>query len=102
MATSGKGAIGLMQLMPATGKSLAKELGIHLRNKKHLYNPQLNVILGVRYLNKLSNRFSDMNLVLAAYNMGPNKLRRQKKKNPNHLYKYTRLVYSAHDSINQL
>jgi len=100
MAHSNKGAMGLMQLMPATGKAIAKELGIYIKDSKRLYNPQLNVVLGIEYLKKLSNRYKDMNLVLAAYNMGPTNFKKYGKNGNYPVFKYTKLVNKNHVLIN--
>ncbi len=102
MATSSAGAIGLMQLMPVTGKALAKDFGIVIKDKKHLYNPQLNVTLGMYYLKKLSNRFKDMNLVLAAYNMGETALRKWKNKKDLPAFRYARVVLRRHKKFSEI
>jgi peptidoglycan DL-endopeptidase CwlO len=60
-AESAAGARGLLQLMPATAKSL--DLNID--------EPRSNVLAGARYLRKLLDRFSSTDLALAAYNAGP-------------------------------
>ncbi len=60
-AVSPKGAMGLMQLMPAT----ARQLGV-----SNAFDVQQNIEAGVRYLRYLKTRFSDERLVLAAYNAG--------------------------------
>ena len=70
-AVSGQGAIGLMQVMPATGKYVAKELGISYRGKNTLYDPFVNVRLGIHYLSFLADRFDSTENALAAYNYGP-------------------------------
>lgn len=70
-AVSGRGAIGLMQVMPATGKFLAKELGISYNGKNTLYDPFINVKLGIHYLSFLADRFDSTENALAAYNYGP-------------------------------
>lgn len=101
-ATSPVGAVGLMQLMPATGRAMAAEYGIVLQEHDNLYNPQLNVTLGIRYLKRLADRFNDMNMVLAAYNMGPTRLRKFRNDNGYPTFKYTRLIRRAHQTIADL
>ena len=67
-ATSKKGAMGLMQLMPETAKSLVVI---------NAYNPWENVEGGVKYLKDLMDRFgNDEKLALAAYNAGPNAVKK--------------------------
>ncbi len=60
-AESAAGARGLLQLMPATAKSL--DLNVD--------EPRSNVLAGARYLRQLLDRFSSTDLALAAYNAGP-------------------------------
>lgn len=61
-AVSKKGAIGLMQLQPAT----ARRYGV-----KDIYNPEQNIRAGTHYLSDLLARFdSNLELALAAYNAG--------------------------------
>jgi Transglycosylase SLT domain len=60
-ARSGAGAIGVLQLMPAT----ARALGVDPTD------PHANVVAGARYLRSLFTRFGSSQLALAAYNAGP-------------------------------
>ena len=73
-AHSRKGAIGLMQLNPVTGQELAELNQTPLRSTKALYDPHLNVKLGIQYLALLHQRFGDLGLALAAYNHGPTRV----------------------------
>jgi|SRR5579883_3100064 len=68
-AVSSKGAVGLMQLMPAT----ARRLGV--RNR---CDPRQNILGGIRYLAWLSQKFhGDLRLVAAAYYAGEKTIERQ-------------------------
>jgi soluble lytic murein transglycosylase len=70
-AFSRVGARGLMQLMPDTGRRLAKNLGLTVASDDQLFNSTLNLRLGVAYLSELSRRFDGrLPLVLASYNAG--------------------------------
>ena len=76
-ATSGVGARGLMQLMPATAKETAQRNGLTYRNEKDLYQPELNVMLGSAYYKQLLKRYNNNRvLATAAYNAGPGNVSR--------------------------
>lgn len=62
-AVSKKGARGLMQLMPSTGRRLGF-------GPAELYEPEKNLDAGARYLRQLLDRFGELDLALAAYNAG--------------------------------
>lgn len=71
-ASSSKGAIGLMQIMPDTGKWIAEKLELSNFNEEIIADPEINIRMGTWYLKKLSEDFNgDYILVLAAYNGGP-------------------------------
>lgn len=74
-AASPAGALGLMQLMPATAKQMAKEVGVKYNEKALTKDGQYNIQLGSAYLGKLIDRF-DGSYVLAAagYNAGPSRM----------------------------
>ena len=76
-AISPVGALGLMQMMPYTGKNLAIMLNISPFNAEVLQNPKLNIKFGTRYLKRLLDQF-DNSIVLAsaAYNAGPHRVNR--------------------------
>ena len=76
-AVSYAGAIGLMQIMPATGRELAGRLKIPRFNTKLLYNPDINIQMGSWYMKSLMNQFDNNHaLVAGAYNGGPGRMRR--------------------------
>ena len=72
---SGAGAIGIMQLMPATGRRTAAELGERYRGVATLTDPDSNIRLGTWYLGDMLRRFGGNRAVAtAAYNAGPNRV----------------------------
>ena len=82
-ARSHSGAIGLMQVMPATALEIAPELGINNLEIKNLEDPEINIRLGTYYLGKLLKEFNgNLILTLAAYNAGINKVKNWQKENP--------------------
>jgi len=69
-AVSHRGAVGLMQLMPHTAGEMYVDDPV---------DPAQNIMGGTRYLRQLANEFGgDMMLVLAAYNAGPDAVRKYK------------------------
>ena len=69
-AKSSAGAIGLMQLQPATAKGIAIRTGGSKFVLSDLYDPELNVRYGSWYLHHLLVKYGDERLALAAYNAG--------------------------------
>ena len=75
--TSGAGAIGLMQVMPATGGMLAGEAGLRDYDPELLKQPDVNIHFGTRYLATMLERYDGvLPLVLSAYNAGPTRAAR--------------------------
>ena len=76
-AKSRVGARGLMQLMPATAKQVAKQVGLRYARAKLTEDPDYNVRLGRRYLKDLIEQFDGSYvLAIAAYNAGPGRAKR--------------------------
>jgi len=78
-AVSSAGAIGLMQIMPATGKWVADKIGVEGFTTDELYNPGTNIRFGIWYVRYLMDRFERVDTALAAYNAGPGNVERWQK-----------------------
>jgi soluble lytic murein transglycosylase-like protein len=93
-AVSRKGAMGLMQLMPATAKSLKVQ---------NPFDPDQNVDAGVRHLKQLLENYGgDVNLTLAAYNAGSGAVARSSgipryAETQNYVRRITNLYYGGFD-----
>jgi membrane-bound lytic murein transglycosylase B len=88
-ATSPKGAMGLMQLMPDT----ARELGV-----SNGYDPEQNVMAGTRYLKSLLARYNDdVRLALAAYNWGMGNLERSTGSLPKETRSYIARIMKSYE-----
>ena len=77
LAVSHVGALGLMQLLPATGKELAEKHDVEWHGPDTLFNPEVNVKLGTAYLRQLTDQFGSVSTALAAYNWGPGRIKRR-------------------------
>lgn len=78
LAESHVGALGLMQLLPPTGKEMAERIGIEWKGPHTLFDPVINVRLGTAYLRELADKYDgDVNTALAAYNWGPGRIDRR-------------------------
>ena len=75
-ARSKVGALGLMQVMPETGRWVASMHGLRLPKKTHLFDSELNLEIGTAYLANLIRRFGGLDAALVAYNAGPSAARR--------------------------
>lgn len=77
LARSKVGARGLMQVMPATARSVAKARGETYRGASSLYQPEVNITLGSTYYAQLMTRYEGNRIkALAAYNAGPSRVAR--------------------------
>jgi len=71
-ARSPVGALGLLQLMPSTGRAMARRTGMAHFDVSRLTDPQVNLRLGVAYLRDIARAWGGKPaLVLANYNAGP-------------------------------
>jgi soluble lytic murein transglycosylase len=69
-------AYGLMQLIPGTGRRVARQLGIRRFTTRMLTNPETNVRLGTKYFKDLVDRFGGAHYALASYNAGEHRVAR--------------------------
>jgi len=84
-ARSGAGAMGLMQLMPATAKETSRKFSIPLASPQSVLDPDKNIQLGAAYLSQVHGQFNGNRvLASAAYNAGPGRVR-QWLRGANHL-----------------
>lgn len=72
-AQSNKDAFGLMQLTLLTAREMAEKLNFEI-SKDDLFNPEINIKLGINYLNYLFSQKNDKQLVLMCYNAGINRV----------------------------
>ena len=71
-AGSYAGARGLMQIMPATGSSIARQIGLEDFEEGLLYDPEINIEMGIYYLDRQLENFQENPVYcLGAYNGGP-------------------------------
>lgn len=76
-AVGTSGEIGLMQLRPTTAEWIAKKTGVEWLGADSLYDPAINIRLGIRYFAHLRSTFDKSpNHYVAAYNMGPTNVKR--------------------------
>ena len=70
-AVSGVGAVGLMQIMPETGRWIAEQMGLENYNDSDLYVTKTNIRMGCWYVGELDHEFKhNMMLLMIAYNAG--------------------------------
>ena len=72
-AESGKGAIGLMQLMESTAQDVCKKTDLNISNenlKDKLLEPETNINIGTKYLSTLIQKYRNVEIAVTAYNAG--------------------------------
>ena len=75
-AKSSVDAKGLMQLMESTAIEVAKELEIENFETEMLYNPEINIKIGIKYFSNLLNMYGNINTAIVAYNAGPGSVKK--------------------------
>jgi len=95
------GAMGLMQILPATGEELAANEGVAWRGPQSLFDPVVNVRLGVAYLNELTERYDSTTVALAAYNWGPGHIDGRLRRGVPMPKAYPALVFKAYTAHQQ-
>ena len=76
-ALSRSRAHGLMQIIPSTGKLIARDLGISPFNRKHMFNIETNIMMGTYYLKEMIDSFQgNIFLALAGYNGGSGRVKK--------------------------
>ncbi|MEM7467619.1 MAG: transglycosylase SLT domain-containing protein [Pseudomonadota bacterium] len=80
-ARSSAGALGLMQLMPATGREAGRRIGLKIKKSSQLLAPSTNIAIGSSYLSSLINKYNgSFPMAAAAYNAGPHRVRQWRPK----------------------
>ncbi len=75
LALSRANAVGLMQLLPKTGKSVAKQVKLKGYSAPQLYTPAVNLELGTRYFKEMVDKYNgQFEYALAAYNAGTDRV----------------------------
>ena len=73
-AVSRENAVGLMQLLPKTGKTVAKQEKLRHFSDQQLFTPGVNLELGTRYFRSMVDKFGAFEYALAAYNAGSDRV----------------------------
>jgi soluble lytic murein transglycosylase len=81
-ARSSANARGLMQIVPATGRRLARSIGIRSLPTRSLTVPETNIRLGTLHFSRLIQQFGGTYYALASYNAGENRVARWKAERP--------------------
>ena len=79
---SSANAWGLMQIVPATGRRLARSTGIPRFTTAMLTNPEVNIRLGTLYFSRLVEQFGGTYYALASYNAGESRVVRWRSERP--------------------
>jgi soluble lytic murein transglycosylase len=82
-ARSSANALGLMQMLPATGMAVARRIGVPWSGADSLYDPETSITLGTAYLRQLLDKYGGQPyFAIAGYNAGPAPLLRWQSQRP--------------------
>jgi soluble lytic murein transglycosylase len=101
-ARSTSGAIGLMQLLPATAKGIALHTGGSAFRVDDLYDPEINVRYGAWYLRHLLRKYGDERSALAAYNAGQDNVDRWRRDGREIQFPETRAYVNRVEDLKQI
>jgi soluble lytic murein transglycosylase len=101
-AESNSGAIGLMQLTPATAHGIAIRTGGSRFQTQDLLDPEINIRYGSWYLANLFRKYGNERLVLAAYNAGQGNVDRWRAEGKSIAFSETRAYVSRVEHLKQV
>jgi soluble lytic murein transglycosylase len=84
--------------MPYVAESIAHDLGIEWKGDLTLFDPYINIRIGIHYLSQLILDFNDLRIALTAYNYGPTYVKgliERKQQIPVHYYRRVLTVYQT-------
>jgi soluble lytic murein transglycosylase len=101
-ARSHSGAIGLMQLQPATAEGIAIRTGGTRFRVDDLYEPEINVRYGAWYLRHLLDKYGDERTALAAYNAGQDNVDRWRREGRGIAFPETRAYVDRVEALKRI
>ena len=99
---SRSGAIGLMQLQPATAEGIAVRTGGTRFRVDDLYEPEINVRYGAWYLRHLLDKYGDERTALAAYNAGQDNVDRWRREGSGIAFAETRAYVDRVEDLKRI
>jgi soluble lytic murein transglycosylase-like protein len=94
----GNGALGLVQMLPATARDVARRNGVPWQGERTLTEPASNIQLGLAYLDELEEQLGDAYRAVAAYNLGPARVAHMSSRSAQRTV-YVRKVLSRYEEL---
>ncbi len=94
-----RGALGLMQIRPFVAADVSYRNKLGFRRTPDLFDPLLNVRIGIAYLRELQAEFADLELSLAAYHIGPTRVRSRARSGWRPKGPYVRTVMARYEAF---